>query len=95
MNQYTDNWLNQPPSKDKIEEIANREEQNRLKFVENLVINTFYMDVQLKKLEDKISSASRDVEQIIPKLLLNQYIDSLKATNNKNKELLINISINN
>lgn len=94
MSQYVDNWLSQPPSRDKMEEMANREEQNRLKFVENLVLNTFHMDVQLKKLEEKIS-LSKDVEQIIPKLLLNQYIDSLRATNNKNKEILINISLNN
>ena len=94
MNQFLDNWLNEPPSRERIEQLANREEQNRLKSIEHLVINTFHMDVQLKKLEDKIST-SKDVEQIIPKLLLNQYIESLKATNNKNKEILINISLNN
>lgn len=91
---YHSNWINEINSKEKIEEIATREQEHRLKFVEHLVLNTFHMDVQLKKLEEKISS-SKDIEQIIPRMLLHQYIDALKLTNNKNKEILINITINN
>lgn len=91
---YLSNWMNEDSIKNKMEELATREEQERLKLVESLVLNSFHMEVQLKKLEEKLSH-SKDIEQIIPRMLLHQHIDALKVTNNKNKEILLNITLNN
>lgn len=91
---YSSNWINETPSKDKLEEMAIRSEEEKIKFVESLVINAFHIEVHLKKLEDKLSTA-KDIEQIIPKMLLNQYLSAIRAINNKNQDILINITINN
>lgn len=89
-------WVNGSVAKSEkaIEKEQHKMQTNNI-IVEDMVMNNFYIDAELDKIIDKLISNSKEIEHIIPRMMLDSFINNIHVHHNKNKKLLIKLWKNN